>query len=969
MTMHTTHNQRPLRLGPATVVGLLTLLFWTPLGLAAQESAPAAENDWTQRLDEELPLDPLLTVGRLDNGLTYYVRHNPTPEDRVELWLVVDAGSVLEDPDQRGLAHFVEHMAFNGTEKYERLELVDYLETIGMRFGPDINATTSFDETTYMLRVPSDSPELVDTGLDILHQWASAVTFDEEEVERERGVVTEEWRLGRGFSARLRDQQFPLLFKGSAYAERLPIGTPEILQNAPAQRLKDFYRDWYRPNLMAVIAVGDIDREEIAAKIVERFSNLENPVDERERIIHPIPDHEETLYGVATDPEALSTTFAIFNKLPRRPEGRVGDYRAWIVERVYHMLVNSRLEEYTRTPNPPFLVANSSAGRFVRSKHVSTLVAAVGEGQVERGMRALLTEVERLARFGFTQSELDRVKAQYLRTYERAAEERDLSDSGSYASEYTRVFLVDEPTPGIAIELELVQQFVPDITLEEMNQLAAQTLDSSNRVVLVSAPEKFESLMPAEAEALALFEEVTEAELEPFVDDVPDQPLLAALPTPGTVVTEEYVEELDVTVWQLSNGIRVILRPTDFRSDQVLMTAFSPGGNSVVDDDTYPSALLATTVVEESGLGDFDPLQLEKMLAGKSVQISTYIEELEEGLDAGASSRDLEELFKLVNLAFTRPRIDDQAYQAVMGRVRGWIYNRGSHPVVQFEDRVNAVVTGNHPRRKPMDNQLLAQVDLDEVRSVYADRFGDAGDFTFVIVGSFDLEQLRSLATTYLASLPGGDREETWRNIGVEGPEEKQTIEVFSGLEPKSQVRLIFSGEAEFAPQRLYDLRSTAQALRIRLREVLREEMGATYGVSVNSNLTDRPEPGYRLSIEFGCAPENVDEMVDRVFGVLSEMSENGLPESYITKVREQQRRRRETQWRENGFWLRALSEYYRHDWDPLLLLQHDDLLDGLGSDTVRDAVRKYFDPDQYVLGVLYPEGFEKPQPEERAAL
>lgn len=350
------------------------------------------------------------------------------------------------------------------------------------------------------------------------------------------------------------------------------------------------------------------------------------------------------------------------------------------------------------------------------------------------------------------------------------------------------------------------------------------------------------------------------------------------------------------------------------------------------------------------------------------MQIATYIEELEEGLDARASVHDLESLFKLIYLAFTEPRIDDQAYEAVVGRVRGWIYNRSSSPEVQFEDRLNAVVTGNHPRRKPMDRELLSQVDLEEIEEVYADRFGDAGDFTFIIVGSFDPERVRPLVTTYLASLPSNDRQESWRDIDVDGPEETETVEVYSGLEPKSQVRLIFSGEAEFGPQQLYDLRSTAQALRIRLREVLREEMGATYGVSVRSSLSDRPEPGYRVTIEFGGAPENVDEMVDRVFAELATVAEEGLPNTYVTKVRQQQRRQRETQLRENGFWLRALSEYYRHGWNPLLLLEHDELVDGFDSETVRRTADHYFDADKYVLGVLYPEGYEKPAGEQVAS-
>ncbi len=946
----------------AQKINTLHLVLTLAIALLASVPTAGAEG-WGERLEEDLPLDPLLTTGVLDNGLTYYIRHNESPEDRVELWLVVDAGSTLEDEDQLGVAHFVEHMAFNGTEKYQRLELVDYLETIGMRFGPDINATTSFDETVYMLRIPTDQPELVDTGLDILHQWASAVTFDEEEVDKERGVVTEEWRLGLGFASRIRDKQFPLLFRDSVYEKRLPIGTPEVIGNVSVERVRDFYRDWYRPELMAVIAVGDIDRAEMAAKIEAKFGSLTNGEEPRPRPTHQIPDHEETLYGVATDPETSHTTFAIFNKLPKRAEGRVKDYRQWIVERIYHMMVNTRLEEYTRGPSPPFLAAGSSSGRFVRSKHVTTLVAAVGEGEVSGGMYAVLRELQRLARFGFTEGELERAKAEYMRTYERAALDRDAADSSSYAAEYIRVHLVDEPTPGIAVELELVQEFVPQISLKEMNFLAALNLGERNRVILVSAPERHAQRLPSEEEALEIFSQVADAELVPYIDSAPDRPLISELPESGAIAGEEYIEELDITVWELSNGAQVVLKPTDFRSDQVLVSAFSPGGNSLVSDDDFASSLVATAFVEESGVGAFDPLSLDKALAGKTVDISTYIDELEEGLDASASSRDLEEMFQLIYLVFTEPRLDDDAVRSVMGRVRGWVHNRSTHPEIQFEDRMNSVLTGDHPRRRAPTRELLKAVDASTALEVYGDRFGDASDFTFVIVGSFATEDMRPFVNTYLASLPTQQRQETWRDIGVDGPDEVERVEVFSGLEPKSQVRLVFSGGAEFGPQNLYNLRSTAAALGIRLREALREDLGATYGVRVSTNMTDRPSPGYTATIEFGCAPENVDTLVTRIFEEIESVRESGLADSYTTKVREQQRRRRQTMLRENGFWLRALSEYYRHGWDPRLLLQHDQLLANLNSETFQQTTALYFDPDKYVLGVLYPKEAEAAEP------
>ena len=445
-------------------------------GSSPAGASPAAEAtpDWRDDLDAPLSVDSLLTLGQLDNGLTYYIRENRQPEKRAEIWLIVDAGSNQEDDDQQGLAHFVEHMAFNGTERFPRQKLIDYLERTGMRFGPDINAYTSFEETVYMLRMPTDEEGLLETGIEILREWASAVSFADEEVEKERGVVVEEWRLGLGAEARIRDKQFPVLFKDSRYAERLPIGKKEILETAPTEALRRFYHDWYRPDLMAVVAVGDFDGERIERLIVENFSPLTNPEEPRERKIYPVPDHDETLYAIVTDPEAPATLLAIYYKLPRRPEGSAADYRRSLAENLYFDMLNARLNEDSRQADPPFLYAASDASnRFVRSKEVYLQIAAVKEDEVERGLRALLTEVERVDRHGFTETELERSKAEYQRAMERIYQERDHLDSGSYAAEYSRVFRFGEPTPGIAVELEMVREFLPTITVDELNGLVS----------------------------------------------------------------------------------------------------------------------------------------------------------------------------------------------------------------------------------------------------------------------------------------------------------------------------------------------------------------------------------------------------------------------------------------------------------------------------------------------------------------
>lgn len=933
------------------------------LPVAGQEPAESADQpSWKQFPDQPMLVDPLLTVGQLDNGLTYYIRRNPEPENRAALWLVVNAGSNQEDDDQQGLAHFVEHMAFNGTENYPRQKLIDYLESTGMRFGPDINAYTSFDETVYMLTVPTDKSGFVETGIEILREWAQAVTFDETEVDKERGVVVEEWRLGLGAETRIRDQILPVLFKDSRYAERLPIGKKETLENAPYDALRRFYRDWYRPDLMAVIAVGDFEEADVRKLIEESFSALENPAELRPRQVYPVPDHEETLFAKVTDAEAPATLLQVYYKLPRQEEQSATAYRRSLVEGLYNSMMNARLDEVSRQPDPPFIMAGSGQdNRFVRSREVFMQLAVAQEDRVERALEALLAEAERVDRFGFTETELERAKAERLRGVERIYQERDNIDSDIYAAEYNRVFLWGEPTPGIAVELDMVREFLPTITLEELNELARSWVTDQNRVVLIVAPDKYADSLPAGDTVLAEFDAVKELELEPYIDEVTDSGLLAELPEPGRVIIERRNDAVGVIDWRLSNGARVLLKPTDFREDQVLLSGFSPGGHSLVPDEQHVSAMFATTILEEGGLGEFDVVTLEKMLAGKAVQASTYIGELEEGVSGGASPTDLETLLQLVYLGFTEPRPDATAFDTFTRRMGGLIENRGARPEVVFQDKLTEVLTGGHFRRRPPTEAFLAELNLGIAYEIYRDRFADASDFTFIMVGTFDPEKVKPLVTRYIGGLPSSRRDETWRDIGIEGPETIEKIEVRQGREPKSQVRLVFSGETTFDRQGVYEMQSLATVLSMRLREILREDMGGTYGVGVNGGLYSRPKEGYSLSVSFGCAPENAQDLIDAVFAELRRVKREGVDASYVDKVKEQQIRKRETDIKANGFWVAAIKNYVNQGWELEEILEHGALVEQLSSERIQAAANRYLDDEKFVLGVLFPEDWETP--------
>ncbi len=929
----------------------------------ASEVAPDRETTPRAKADEaeRIPLDPAVRYGTLPNGMTYYVRANMRPANRAELRLVVNAGSILEEENQRGLAHFVEHMAFNGTERFAKQELVDYLELLGSRFGPDLNAYTSFDETVYLLQLPTDSAGVVETGLDILTEWASNVAFEDEEIDKERGVVLEELRLGRGASARIRDAQFPTLLQGSRYAERLPIGTVEVVENAPYERLRSFYRDWYRPDLMAVIAVGDFDPEKMEADIRARFAPIQPTENPRPRPTFSVPDHEETLFAVASDPEATSSSIGVVYKHPPQSEGTDADYHRDIAQSLASRMFNSRLGELTQDTDPPFIVGGAGLGSFVRDKTFYNLNALVPDGGHVRALTTLLIEAERVRRYGFTQSELDRARTGLLRAYERAYNERDKSESRSFASEYVQHYLEGTPAPGIAWEYEAVQAFLPSVTLNEVNALTTKWLIDDNRVITASGPEKQDVPMPTEADLLAAFVAAAAAEITPYEDSVTDAPLVATVPTPGTVVETEVEEAHGVTRLTLSNGVQVVMKPTDFKNDEVLMAATSPGGTSLVEDAVYTPASFAAQLIGQSGVGAFGPIELQKKLTGKVVQIAPSIGERSEGFRGGASPQDVETLLQLVHLFVTAPRADSTAYVSYRERIGALLANMQASPEAAFSDTISVTMTQNHPRRQPFSMETLSQMNLSASLAIYQDRFADLSDFTFYFVGAFKVEEITPLVATWLGSLPNTGRTEEPRDVGVRPPEGLIEKTVYKGLEAKSQVRIIYTGPATWSLENRRLLDAMTEAFQTKLREVLREDLGGTYGVGVRSSLTREPYEGYRITINFGCDPERADELIATVQEEINQLRTEGTTDVYVDKIREQTLRGLERNLEVNGYWLSILQAADR---DALPL---ESWIDGppafMGTLTpvmIQDAARQYFDDTNRATFVLYPEGFQQ---------
>jgi zinc protease len=927
-------------------------------------------------LAEPIGLDPAVRTGTLDNGLTYFVRRNTEPLNRAELRLVVNAGSVLEDDDQRGLAHLLEHMAFNGTERFPELELVNYLERIGMRFGPDLNAYTSFDETVYMLQVPTDDAELLDTGLTVLREWAGSITLREEDIDAERGVVLEEWRVGQGAGARIRDQQFPVLLADSRYAERLPIGTPEVIQNAPAERVRDFYRDWYRPELMAIVAIGDFDPAEMQATIRERFSDLRNPAGAPERPEFAVPPHDDTRIAIATDPEQQMTVIQVLRKLPRPHRETVYDMREQIVDRLYDQMMNARLREITQSAGAPFLGASAFTGGLVRPIQPAGMFAMAQEDGVPRALEALLVEARRVRLHGFTEGELTRAGAEVLRGYERAYEQRDQRPSRAFAGDMVSMYLQGGAAPAIERERELVEILLPTITLAELDERAEVIAGEDSRVILVGMPEKEGIVPPNEGELRAILQQVQAMAIEPYEDAVVGEALLTELPRAGAIAVESVYAEHGITEWMLDNGVRVVVKPTDFRNDEISVSAFRAGGTSLAEEEAYLNASQASAIAQSGGVGSFSATELERFLAGQTVRISPFVATDREGITGSFSPASLETALQLIHLYFTEPRRDDDAFEAYVSRMRAFVQNRSANPVMAFSDTLTAVLTQNHPRSQPLTLENLDGIDLDEALTFFRSRFADASGFTFVFVGAVSPESLAPLAKQYLATLPvvPGSTHES-RDLGIRPPPGVVERTVYRGLEPQARVAIVFSSElahdaasldpseneagylAETAASRWerFRLGRLSDALGIRLREELREDRGGVYGVGVNVN-PNRQTGINTFSITFSTDPERVDELVDAVFAEIEQFQRQGPDRDILDRVIERGRRSEETDLRTNQFWSRVPFSACLYDEDPGSYLSQEDLRQRITPADIRRTATEHLRKDRYVRVVLLPE-------------
>ncbi len=908
-------------------------------------------------LNAKLPEDPNVSKGVLKNGMTYYVRANETPKNRAELFLIVRAGSVDEDDDQQGLAHFCEHMAFNGTKNFPKHELVSYFESIGMDFGAEINAYTSFDETVYTLTVPLENPEFMEKGLQVLYDWACQVTDSDEEIENERGVIHEEWRGGRDANNRMQQKWLPVFLHNSKYAKRLPIGKMEVVDHCKPETLRRYRHDWYRPDLEAVIVVGDFDQKEMVETIKKKFSAIPKAKNPREKQYFDIPDHKETLYSINTDKEAQYPVAFTFYKHPLHKQKTLGDYRKTIVEGLYNSMINNRLAEKTQLAEPPFLMGMSSYSTLFGPKSVYQSIAVTKNGEIEKGLEAVLVENERVRKFGFTETELERQKTAFLNSMEKSYNERHNQKSKSYANEYKRNFLMtEEPFPGMENEYLYYKAFLPTITLDEVNELAGEWVTEENRVVVVTAPEIEGVKVPAEEELKALLVKVKNEEIEPYEDAVTDVPLIEDEPFGSKVVSEKPLENVDAVEWTLENGAKIVVKTTDFKDDEILFNAWSLGGTSLYGLKDVVSANLTTDLIEQSGIADFNKITLDKMLSDKVFGVSPYLNQLREGFNGSSSVKDVETLLQMVYLYFTSLRFDETGYKSLMSQYNSVLENKSASPMAAFRDTLKVVMANYNKRVRPMTVELLKEADFNRMSEIGKERFRNAADFKFFFVGNIDMETFKPLVEKYIGGIPSTSEREKWVDLNIRKPEGVVEKVVKKGQEDKSIQYISFHGDFDYTSQNKVQLDAVSKILTTRLLEVIREDKSSVYSIGAYDSSVKFPIPEYSVVISYGTAPDKLEELKKAVFEEIKKFAKDGPSEEELAKAQEKMMRERETKVRENSFWMGVLSgTYYIKDGDFSEFGTYQKLVDNLTVKSTKKAFKKYFDFNNYISVALEP--------------
>lgn len=909
---------------------------------------------------DKIPFNAAVKTGKLTNGLTYYIRANQKPEKKVELRLVVNAGSILEDNDQQGLAHFTEHMSFNGTKNFKKNELVSFLQSIGVDFGADLNAYTGFDETVYILPIPLSDPNNFKKGMQVLQDWASTVAFENKQIDDERGVVLEESRSGKGADDRMFRKAYPKQYEGSKYALRLPIGKDSILKAFKYDAIKRFYKDWYRPNLMAVLVVGDIDVAATEKMIQDMFGGLKNPTNPRPRTAFPVPARTKNDAMVLTDKEATNYTIQMtFSAVKTATTVTYNDYRnELLIKPLFTNMLNQRMNELAQSANPPFSFAGGGFNSYARGYESFNAYAVAGKKGIDTAYNGLLTEIERVKRFGFTQGELERAKKSQLASLERSYNNRDKTESSRIIEEYIRHFLQQEPSPGIEAEFNIAKELLPGIQMQEVNAIANQLKQNEKVFVNIQGPEKADIILPTQVNLLSAVENASKLPVKAYEEKAIASSLLKSKPIPGNLVKETKNEVLGITELQYSNGTKVILKPTIFKQDEIIMTGFKKGGISTYGLDDKYSAENASTIIQQMGIGDFSPVDLRKFLAGKIASASIGLSPINVSAGGRSSIKDVETMFQLLYLNFTNTRKDEALFTAWKEKQKIQMQFMTADPQFAFLDSFYKVLYDGNPLAptqipKPSNYD---KINFERSLAIYKELISDANDFTFIMVGNIDVESIKPLLATYIGSLPSKGGIGKIGDNGVRVTKGVKDFTVYKGKEQKSFILNIYSGEVPYSEDLAFKAEILSEILNIKIIEDLREKIGGIYSGGINGTVQKYPYNSYIFGLQLPCGPENVDKLKKAAAEEIEKIKTNGPEQKDLDKVKKSLMEKYMVNMKENNFWTGVLQGIYFSEKDPQRTLNYEKVVNDITVNDLKKTASLLFDGKNIIGGILQPE-------------
>ena len=912
-----------------------------------------------QDIKAKLPTDPDVATGKLSNGLTYYIRNNHKPANKVELRLVVKAGSILESAEQQGLAHFMEHMNFNGTKNFQKNELVSYLQSIGVQFGADLNAYTGFDQTVYILPIPTDKPGNLEKGFQIIEDWSHNAMLTDKDIDEERGVVLEESRLGKGADDRMMKKYFPKLAEGSLYADRLPIGKDDVLKNFKYETIRNYYHDWYRPDLQAVVVVGDIDIATAKKMITDHFGNIKNPANERERKYVDVVPRKAPEAMVVTDKEATNSVLIMTFPFTKKQEATtIGDYKNDLIKDIALQIINQRLNDLAQSSNPPFPFAGVGFDDMIHGYKGMNVYAMFGNDGPTKAINAITAELLKAKKFGFTASELDMAKKEMFSSIEKTYNERNTTDSKSYVEEYIRAFLDKEPIPGIANEYSYYKTLLPAITVADINSIVGKWMANTNTFTLVTAPDKSDVKLPAEQELLEITKKSFSQEISKNEEKQVATELMKTKPTPGKVTGQVKEEGLGATTYTLSNGIKVTIKPTDFKSDEILMNGVKKGGSNNYTLADRSNVQFATDIVESMGVGDFSPADLEKVTAGKTIKVDLTISEINDAINAGSTVKDFESMLQLMNLYMTQPRKDIGLFNAYKDKQMTMVQFIGSNPRAAFADTTVKTLYNNNPMAKMVIPHAADynKIDLDRTLDIYRNEFGTADGYQFFIVGNVNPDVALPLLETYLGSLPANGKAVSFKDNGVRPVKGTNELKIRKGKEKQSLIMAIYSGEVAYSEDLALRTQALAEVLNIKVIEELREKMGAIYGGGFNGSVSKDPYERYSLQLQLPCGPENVDKLLTAANEEIKELKDKGPAAKDLDKVKSQWREKHITDVKENKYWAGRLESVLFWGRDKNRIINYDTYLQSLTPADIQNTAKQLFNGNNTFISILYPE-------------